>query len=416
MSRAILILDMSYTCEMFFSLKIDAALKARSLGGYFNHVISVHPLAGRIETKKCGDPSFWDYRTFEVEQGHLFVEGGIQSKPWLRFLPPLNFILSQIQLIRFLLRVARCKKIDFVRVGDPYYLGLMGYLISRILGIPLVIRVPFRYDNIFEETGGAVFPKLFRYRWLEKRIERFVFPRCSLVAGANQDNATYAIENGALRDRTIVFRYGNLIHPSHWVEPTDRHLDRQMCLQWVAKGVPVLMTVARLEKMKKVRDVIEVLRILRSKGFEAHSVIIGSGSEVGALKDLIVKYRLESCVSLVGELHQEKIASILPLANVVVSPHMGRALTEACLAAVPIVAYDYDWQREVIIDGETGILVPSGDYEHMAKAVCKLLSDISLASRLGRNARKLVFEMMHPDKLSQYEIQQYERLFDARQK
>ena len=89
---------------------------------------------------------------------------------------------------------------------------------------------------------------------------------------------------------------------------------------------------------------------------------------------------------------------------------MGRALTEAALAGVPIVAYDYDWQREVVINDVTGYLVPHKDWLGMSDMAERLLKNNQSAKWMGQNARKKVFDMMNPNKLEKHEIAEYEKL------
>jgi len=90
---------------------------------------------------------------------------------------------------------------------------------------------------------------------------------------------------------------------------------------------------------------------------------------------------------------------------------MGRALVEACLAARPIVAYDYDWQREIIRHEMTGMLVSNGDWQKMCRAALWLLDHPASAQHLGKAARKSALEMMCPEKLLEAEVKAYERLF-----
>jgi len=56
--RSISILDMSYTLQMFRERQLRSALDSRKLEGYFDHVVSVHPLAGLFESgdRRFGEP------------------------------------------------------------------------------------------------------------------------------------------------------------------------------------------------------------------------------------------------------------------------------------------------------------------------------------------------------------------------
>jgi len=98
--------------------------------------------------------------------------------------------------------------------------------------------------------------------------------------------------------------------------------------------------------------------------------------------------------------------------RLVLSPHMGRGLTEACLAGAPIVAYDYDWQGEIILSGKTGELVTDGDWTEMALRAAVLLDNPEKARQLGNNARSLALEMMSPEKLKSFEISSYDSLLN----
>jgi len=63
-------------------------------------------------------------------------------------------------------------------------------------------------------------------------------------------------------------------------------------------------------------------------------------------------------------------------------------LVEAGLSGVPAVAFDVGEVREIVRDGETGILIPPGDIEMMADAATKLIQDADRRTEMGRSARE----------------------------
>ena len=83
------------------------------------------------------------------------------------------------------------------------------------------------------------------------------------------------------------------------------------------------------------------------------------------------------------------------------SPSMGRALTEAALAGLPIVAYDTDCHPEIVKTGETGILVKYLDTQAMAEAGDYMFNNRAEAKRMGDAARGWTMDLMNPEKLIQ---------------
>lgn len=406
--KTIVILDMSYTLKMFKERQLEQALESRKLEGFFSRVISVHPLAGLFES---GDSRFGAPVITQLDDSHVFIEGKIGVNRTLNFFPILNLILAQIGLVRLLLRISREFNVCVVRIGDPYYLGLMGLFLARSLRVPLVIRVNFRYDEIFRLTGRAAFPRLFRFRWIEKAIERFVFPRCDLIAGANEDNMRYALENGGRSDVATVFRYGNLIHLSHWQDPNKRSDADKNLAEFGLKDEKFVITVARLEPLKFIEDVIQVVAELVKRNYFIKCLIVGDGMLRKELEELATVLGVEQAIIFTGNRNQEWISSVLPRAAAIISPHMGRALVEAALAGVAIVAYDYDWQREVVDNEQTGYLVTNRDRIALCDKTQDILRNPMKAKEMGKKGREKVLKMMDPERLVLHEQNEYSKVF-----
>ncbi len=406
--KTIIVLDMTFTLKMLRERQLGQALESLKLGGYFDRVISVHPLAGLFE---LGDGRFGEPVITQLDGSLMFVEGKIGVSKILSFMPPVNFLLAQIRLVRLLIRMGRTYKVDVIRIGDPYFLGLMGLFLARLMRVPLAIRVGFRYDEIFRVTGKPVNSRLFFFRWVEKAIERFIFPRCDLIAGANEDNMRYALENGGRSEVATIFRYGNLIHQNHWQNPNERESAEQILAEYKLRDEKFVITVARLEPMKYVEDAIRVVAELVRRGHPVKGLFVGDGSLRKEFKRFATTLGVEDAVIFAGNHNQEWLASVLPRATVIVSPHMGRALTEAALAGVPIVAYDYDWQREVVVDGQTGFLVPHKDWMGLSDKAEYLLTHPANGKIMGENAREKILEMMNPERLERHEKNEYSKLF-----
>lgn len=401
----ILILDTSYTLKMIKERNLYKALHSRKVGGYFKKVISVHPLSGLLETgrKRFGKPII-----SKIDSNHIFISGKIGINKFFDLIPPINFFLSQIKLTKLLINIAIKNNVRAIRIGDPHYLGLLGVVISKFLKVPLIIRVAANFDEFVRQSKKPIQKKFFRYRFIEKIVERFVFSRCHLIAGANQNSADYAIKNGAKKKLVTIFRYGNLIHPSHWTNPKNRKFPRSIPFILKEKKIHFALVISRLEKVKGIDSIIKAASELK-KSIECKIkfLIIGDGSEMGYLKELSIKLDVSEDVIFMGNKDQVWISKILPFSLVVLSPHGGRSLTESCLAGVPIIAYDFEWQKELIKNNQTGFLIQNRNWMGFVEKIIYVLQNKKKSKLLGKNARALVLKMMNPKKLVKHEKLQY---------
>ena len=116
---------------------------------------------------------------------------------------------------------------------------------------------------------------------------------------------------------------------------------------------------------------------------------------------------MENQVVFAGNADQDWLPKVLPLASAVTLPHAGRALFEVALGEVPIVAYDVNWQGEIIQTGITGELVCHLDHEGIADSLERLLKVSGYARKLGEAVRNHIIKMMDPETLDKHERDQY---------
>jgi glycosyltransferase involved in cell wall biosynthesis len=406
----LLVLETDYTLEGVRERELEHSILCRDLGGYFAHVWSVHPFATLV-TSSGWAPKFGKPQHYPLAPRHTFIEGKVGRFAAFERLFALNFLLSQIDLFVRLRRLIRREGISAIRAANPLYASLFGLALARSTGIPLVIRVGANHDKCFETTGRPMEPRLMRSRKVEKLVERFVFKRADLVAGANEDNLSFALANGARRDRTTLFRYGNLVDARHFSEPTERGESARLLTELGLEPDRFLLYVGRLEPVKQPDQVVEVLARLRTKGFEIRALIAGEGRMRDELLNQARDLGVADFIVLPGNLSQSALALLYPAAAAVISPHTGRALAEAALGAAPVIAYDVDWQAELIENGKTGILVAQGDIAAMSEGAASLLADPGLAKQLGNALRARVLQMLDPDHLNEHERGEYRKLF-----
>lgn len=405
----LLVLDTSYSLEDITKRGILNSVICRDLDGYFKHVYTVHPFASIVTTsewaKKYGLPDW-----HSLNDSHTFIEGKIGRFIFLKWLFPLNFLIGQIGLIYKLMRLIKKENIKVIRVGDPLYLGLFGWLLSRLCKIPFVVRVGGNHDKVFESTGQPIQKRLFLNRKIEKKIEHFVLSRAHLVAGANKDNLNFALANGAVNELSTIFRYGNLLYEGHFTDPDKRPEGRSLLEELGIQEKKFFLYIGRFEKVKLPDHVVQTFEIIKKKGYDVKLLLVGGGTMAKELEEMVTEMGIQNDVVFAGNQNQDWLSRIIPLAAIVLSPHTGRALSEAALGSVPIVAYDIDWQSELIENESTGLLVTYGNLQAFTEAAERVLIDLEFGQKMARAVRVKAIDMLDPKKLNAHEISEYEAL------
>jgi glycosyltransferase involved in cell wall biosynthesis len=153
---------------------------------------------------------------------------------------------------------------------------------------------------------------------------------------------------------------------------------------------PVVMTVGRLVTMKGHRDLIESIPALLRRCPELVLLIVGDGHLHGPLTKQVADLGLVDRVRLLG--HRRDARELLDAADVFVLPslHEGMPLAalEAMEASLPVVATRVIGSEEVVVDGETGLLVPARNPRALSGALAQLLASPVLRAQLGHAGRR----------------------------
>jgi glycosyltransferase involved in cell wall biosynthesis len=172
--------------------------------------------------------------------------------------------------------------------------------------------------------------------------------------------------------------------------------------------------VGRLVPRKGAAVLIEALAHLRAEGRDPRLDIVGDGPERDSLAARVAARGLGGAVRFLGPLDEAGVARAMGRAGIVVVPSLEEGLPavimEAMASRLPVVASGVDAIPELVRDGETGLLVPPGDPDRLARAIAHLLDRPELARRMGdagqrlrgrrhdadRNARRLLRTILGP--------------------
>jgi len=174
---------------------------------------------------------------------------------------------------------------------------------------------------------------------------------------------------------------------------------------------PVVVHVSNFRPVKQVEQIVEVFARVVTR-VDARLLLVGDGPDRRHVETSLRERGLWDRSRLIGsqahpELYvRESAVFVLPSR----SESFGLAALEAQACGVPVVAYGVGGLPEVIVDGETGFLVPVDDVGAMADRVVAMLSDDALNRRLGAAARaQAVGRFEIQARVTEYEAL-YERL------
>ena len=150
--------------------------------------------------------------------------------------------------------------------------------------------------------------------------------------------------------------------------------------------------IGRLWPQKRLQDVIFALDLIRVLRKDMHLLVIGDGPQRAQLERFARLITCHEHVHFLGLRHD--VPRLLPHLDLVwhASGYEGlpNAVMEAMAAGIPVVATDISGNRDLVVSGETGYLVPLGDRAALARWGYKLLEDPALRERLGRAAQQRI--------------------------
>lgn len=164
-----------------------------------------------------------------------------------------------------------------------------------------------------------------------------------------------------------------------------------------------LLFVGRLTAQKGVD---RLLRALARMHARESLTVVGDGPEGGTLRALAASLHVADRVTWVGALPQPALAAHYARASAAVVPSrdegLGLVAVEAALCETPVVAFDSGGLRDVVRDGDTGVLVPPDDDDALARALDALLATDAADRRraMGAAARRAALATFAPDRVA----------------
>jgi glycosyltransferase involved in cell wall biosynthesis len=185
---------------------------------------------------------------------------------------------------------------------------------------------------------------------------------------------------------------------------------------WPTDG-PLALFAGRLYPQKGVEDLLQALDVLQHVRSDLRTLIVGDGPLRERLERHARSYEvLDRTVKFTG--HRDDVPRLLAAADFLVLPSLFEGLPNVVLEAMrfrkAVVATAAPGTTELVVDGETGLLVPIRDATKLCEAIRRVVDDPALACQLGEAGRARVEAHFRVDAMVEQFATLYEELARAK--
>jgi len=314
------------------------------------------------------------------------------------FLSPALFAAG----IATVLRQARTTKPHVLHAHWLLPNGFIGAVVSRQLGIPLVISVPGSDAQVAGQNP------LFR------AMARFAFRQASLLTANSAELRDSVVKLGADPHKFDLILYGT---DPNALRPDTTGVDALRTRLQLPSDAVIFLCVGRMVYKKGFDFLLRALAEPNLRNRKVVAVMIGNGDQKAEWEQLAAQLGIADRVLWVGNVPKDEIGVYYNLADVLLNPSVSRpadglnvCVLDAMSCGKPVVGSNVAGNPLAIVDGETGFIVPEQDAAALATALTKLVDNAVLRQRMGAAARwRIEHELGWPHLAARY-IGHFEKL------
>lgn len=279
----------------------------------------------------------------------------------------------------------RLSGFDIVHLHYPFFGGAEPAIVGKALRPHQSLVMTYHHDPVVQGVRAAIYGAHRRllFPWLVGRAEKILASSRDYAESSDLRDVPGALE------RVEVMPFGidlERFHPGK--EPGLRTR-----FGW-RDDVPVFLFVGGLDPAHHFKGLPVLLEALAGLGaYPWRCAVVGDGALRASFEATARESELKDRVVFVGNVSDEDLPRYYRMADVHCFPSTERAeafgivALEAAASGIPCVASDLPGVRGVVLNGETGLLVPPGDAEELRKALLLMLEQVDLRHRLGTSAR-----------------------------
>jgi glycosyltransferase involved in cell wall biosynthesis len=281
--------------------------------------------------------------------------------------------------------------------------GLFGRIAAAALGVPAVHTLHGIHYGGYSRAGRGL------YLGLERQLSRM--SRVIINVSASQEAEGLGLGLFASSKSAVVV---NGVDPEEMDAAVHASAIQRETLGIGADDF-VIGCVSRWDPVKRFEILLQAVRELAGRVPRLTLVLVGGGGEEQRIRRLVAETGLLDRVVFTGFLSNP--SPLYPLFDLYVATSLKEGLPlaplEAMAAGVPVVVTDVPGHRDVVVHGETGLLVPAEDSRALAEAVAGLVADPARRRKMGEAGRERVLERFTVRRMVDETIGVYRRVLAA---
>lgn len=312
-------------------------------------------------------------------------------------------LVTDWRAYRSLLRVIDRYKPDVVHTHSAKG-GMLGRMAAWKKRVPVIVHTV--HGAPFHPYQSA----LARHFFIQ--CERYVAGRCHhMISVADAMTELMVAAGVAPRDKFTTIYSGMKVEPFQQAKQFRTQARHEL---GIADDEIVFGKIARLFALKGHEYLIDAAVELVARCPKARILLVGDGTLRGELEQRIAQRGLQRAFIFAGLVQPERIPYYLGAMDALVHTSLreglARTLPQALIAGLPVISYDVDGAREVVLPGETGFLLRPQAIAELTEAMLALASDSGLRSRLGQGGAARFTEQFRHETMTHRIRELYARL------
>lgn len=342
-----------------------------------------HP-SGTIPTAYQGK-----FQTEETKDGYTIRRTYIYATPnkgtYRRILNHISLVFSTIIGSFF-----KSAPDVIIASSPPLFLGLSGYVLSRMMRVPLVFEVRDIWPQQAVDLGMLTNSHIIKAM---ERLEMFLYSKADLVIGVAQNTAKILCERGVHESKIRI-----IPNATDLTRFCPGEQNEELKSKLGLGGKFVVSYIGTLGLSQGLNSVIDAAQQLQEKLPNVHFLLVGDGAERGMLVNMAKNYCLKNVTFLepqpretIPDYYRLSDIAVVPLRNVqLFESTIPSKIFEVMACGTPLILAVKGEAANIVKNADAGVCITPESVDELAKVICELYSSPQERKRLGNNGHKFV--------------------------